>query len=154
MPPPGADQLPGIASQLVSVLSPLRVSPGGMQSITLVLHPEALGDVRATVTATGNEVVVRLAASTSAGTEVLRAALPTLHSDLRDVSQRAVVVLTDANPNGGTFGDRNPSADQQPAHHQTSRVAPNGVPDAPPIAAAPVLDAARSATNRLLDIRI
>lgn len=155
VPSPASHQLPGVSSQLVSVLNPLRVSPGGTQSITLVLHPEALGDVRATVTATGNEVVVRLAASTTAGTEALRAALPSLHSDLRDVHQRAVVVLADArhdNAFGGAFGHQNSPDYEQAARTSTSRLAPSTTPGAAPTSGEGA--AASAASNRLLDVRI
>ena len=142
-------QLPGVASQLLSVLTPLRAAATGTQSVTILLHPETLGDVRATVTSNAQGVLVRLAASTPEGTAALRSALGDLHSGLSDSAQNAVVLLSD-----GGSGERH---GHSPQHAAPESFAPAsaGVLSGPRQAASvsalvrPHLDGAR-----LLDIRI
>src|SRR5262249_27380759 len=58
-PAPTASNLPGVASQLTTVLSPLRHGANGTQTLTIALHPDGLGAVRATVTIDENQLVVR-----------------------------------------------------------------------------------------------
>ncbi len=88
--------MPGVASQLVSVISPLRVSSDGTRSLTVALHPGDLGDVRVTVTTTDQGVVVRMSAASDAGHDALRQNLPQLQQQLTSHGQRATVVLADA----------------------------------------------------------
>ncbi|MHB1776966.1 MAG: flagellar hook-length control protein FliK [Acidimicrobiales bacterium] len=101
---PAGGTFPGVASQLVSVLSPLRALPGGGQAVTIGLHPEALGEVRATIVTVADQVTVRLEASTDAGREALRQALPDLGQHLSSNGQKAAVVLADGKPGGGPGG--------------------------------------------------
>jgi flagellar hook-length control protein FliK len=74
--------MPGVAGQLVDVLSPPRATAGGTYTVTIALHPEELGEVRATVTAGEDQVTVRLVAATGDGDDALRQALSQLHADL------------------------------------------------------------------------
>lgn len=110
---------------MLGVLSPLRTTASGAQTITVVLHPESLGDVRATVTATGNDILVRLTASTDEGAAALRSALPELRSGLSDTGQRPVVVLTDGRGTNTSQGNGGTS-DGSPASSGDQRSARNG----------------------------
>jgi flagellar hook-length control protein FliK len=102
--PGTADSLPGVASQLVTMLSPLRALPGGGQVVTIGLHPQELGVVRATIVASADQVTVRLDAATDAGRQALRQALPELGQHLSSTGQRAVVVLADDRGGGRSGG--------------------------------------------------
>ena len=101
-PPPG--QPAGVAGQLLAVLGPLRTSPAGAKSLTLLLHPAELGEVRATLSVADGQVSVRLVASTADGAAALRAALPDLRSGLGSAAGPAVVVLSGAGSGAASPG--------------------------------------------------
>lgn len=147
----GQSQLPGVASQLVSVLSPLRTGPGGTQSVTVLLHPAELGDVRATVTVSGDQVTVRLLASTTEGASALRSALPDLHSGLSQDGQRSTVLLGDPGAGDATTskGETDGGATYESA---TPGTAPAPLDTAPVAASAHPI--ATATVHRLLDIRL
>jgi flagellar hook-length control protein FliK len=91
--PPSTTDVPGVAGQLVDVLSPPRPTAGGTYTVTIALHPDELGEVRATVTAGDDQVTVRLVASTGDGDDALRQALPQLHAGLSAGGQRTTVTV-------------------------------------------------------------
>ncbi len=149
-----AAPLPGVASQLVSVLAPLRPTPAGGHTVTIALEPAGLGEVRATIVSGPNDLVVRLAAATVDGERAVRAALPELQANLTSGGEHATVVLADTgqggfgapgdpratygNPGGGHFA---PLAGHEPSSPATRHGAANPVRRA--------VDAAA-----LLDVRI
>jgi hypothetical protein len=144
--------LPGVASQLLSVLSPLRSSVVGTQVLSVVLHPEHLGDVRATVASNGDQVVIRLVASTSQGSAALRAALPDLREHLGDSSARTVVFLADgdgANGESQRHGGAQTRAQQQPALSTNVARSPQSTE-----AATTTPAVGRVEGERLLDLRL
>jgi flagellar hook-length control protein FliK len=110
--PGGTTSLPGVASQLVSVIAPLRNSPGGTQSLTIALYPEGLGTVRATFTFDQQQLLVRLAPSSSAGESAIRAALPELHAGLSENSDRRPLVLVEPGSSGSQNGGNGSSPGQ------------------------------------------
>jgi hypothetical protein len=147
-----ASNLPGVASQLVSVVSPLRAGADGTRSISVALHPAELGDVRVAVTTTDETVVVRLAAATEAGHDALRQSLPDLQQHLSGDAARTTVVLADA---GGGDPDRGSSSPGPPAFSDGSggslpssaRPAGSGVP-------ATVAAPGTGSGAHLLDVRL
>jgi flagellar hook-length control protein FliK len=86
--------MPGVAGQLVQVLSAPRPAPGGSYTVTIALRPEALGEVHATVTANQDQVSVRLVAGTSDGADAIRRSLPELHEALAAEGRRAAVSVS------------------------------------------------------------
>jgi flagellar hook-length control protein FliK len=87
--------LPGVASQLVTVLAPIRPVPAGGHTVTIALQPEGLGAVRATMTANDDQLVVRLSTASATAEAAVRAALPELHASLTSGHQEATIVLAD-----------------------------------------------------------
>lgn len=146
--PPGGSpaSLPGVASQLLSVIGPLRGSATGTQSLTVLLHPEQLGEVRATVSSGNGQLVVRLAASTADGTDALRSALPSLQSGLTGGGHHAVVLLADAggerrgSAHTGSQLAGPPTTGRGDPPHGTTTPIPHPVPATP--------------GDRLLDVRL
>gem|GEM_PF-4395281 len=93
--------MPGVAGQLVKVLAAPRPTGQGTYTVTIALHPDELGEVRATVTAGEDQVMVRLMASTGDGDEALRQALPQLHAGLSTGGQRTSVTVGGQGDGGG-----------------------------------------------------
>ena len=87
-----------LASSSTSCRRP-RPTAAGTYTVTIALHPEELGEVRATVTAGEDQVTVRLVAATGDGDDALRQALSQLHADLSVGGQRTTVTV------GGRGGD-------------------------------------------------
>jgi flagellar hook-length control protein FliK len=148
----GTTPLPGVSSQIVSVLAPLRTSAGGTQTVTIVLHPDELGDVRATITVSGDQTTVRLVASTSEATSALRASLPDLQSGLSSDGQRSTILLGDPGSNGSTAEHE---AQDGAAYEAGTPGAPSGPSPGAALSVgmrAPAI--AGSATHHLLDVRI
>jgi len=81
-----------VASQLLSVLSPIQSAPGGEASVVLRLYPEGLGGVKATITTTPSSVAVSLVADTQAGHDALSLAMSQLHDHLERGSGRHTTV--------------------------------------------------------------
>jgi flagellar hook-length control protein FliK len=106
-------QLPGVASQLVSVLAPLRSSATGTQTLTIALHPADLGSVQATLVLANGTLTVRLVASTPAGAAALHASLPDLQHGLEDGGQRSSVLLGDPGSGNASFGNASSGNTQQ-----------------------------------------
>lgn len=99
------EQLPGVTSQLVRVLSPPRPVATGTYTLRVSLHPEALGTVQATVTASDARLAVHLVASTSDGELAIRQSLADLHEALSsDGQQTSVTVSGGGSPGTGSAG--------------------------------------------------
>jgi flagellar hook-length control protein FliK len=107
-----ANQLPGVASQLLTILSPLRSSPNGSHTLTVALQPDGLGEVKAQVTSVANQLVIRLTTESSAAETVVRNVLPELRNNLSEFGQQTTVLLNDA---GGTFSGNSSAQHHQPA---------------------------------------
>lgn len=95
---------PGLAGQLLSVLSPLQSAPGGSASVVLRLFPAGLGSIRATVATTPGAVSVSLVADTQAGHDALAASLAQLHEMLSSEANHATTVDLHFVPAGGREG--------------------------------------------------
>ncbi len=95
------------ANQVVAVLAPLQ-SIDGVHQLTLSLHPAGLGAVTASLTVSGQQLTVQLAASTSAGHQALQQGLEDLRQQLSADGQQATVVLSDGraghHPGGSAAG--------------------------------------------------
>lgn len=100
---PAADEgMPGVAGQLIQVLSAPRPVANGNYTVTVALHPESLGTVQATVIAGEQQVAVHLVASTGTGADALRLALPALHEALAASGQQATVSVAAGGPGTGS----------------------------------------------------
>ncbi|MGH9109122.1 MAG: flagellar hook-length control protein FliK, partial [Acidimicrobiales bacterium] len=140
----GGDGVPGVAGQLVSVLSAPRPTANGTYSVSVALHPESLGTVQATVTAGQDQVTVRLVAATNAGSDAIRSALPQLHEALAASGQRASVSLAGGGAGGGhSIGQQ--GAGQQSAGNGGSPGSGAGAPRTPSGSAGAISVTARGA---------
>ena len=125
----GATQndVPGVSSQLLTVLSPLRATADGRSTITIQLQPEGLGVVQATITQSPTQTLVHLVASTADGQAAIRSGLGDLRQGLSGGGHQADVLLTGNNtPGDGRSGNgpaHQPSAPRQPAPRTTAPVA-------------------------------
>ena len=154
--PGSAPTLPGVASQLVSVIGPLRNGSDGSQSLTIALHPEGLGTVRATLNLDDGQLLIRLAPSSPAGESAIRAALPELHAGLSEDAPRPTVVLVQPGTAGSEQGGQQqgtPAGSGETARHSA------GVRDGEGLArgGAPTAGAATrpgTTTSSLLDLRL
>jgi len=88
-------------AQLVSVLTPLRTTVDGSHQVTLVLQPEGLGVVRATVTVTGQAVAVHLVADTPEARQVLGQSLGELQARLSQDGASVSLSLASDGRSGG-----------------------------------------------------
>ena len=154
VPQSASTSLPGVASQLLTVLTPLRTTAGGTQSITIALHPEGLGDVRATMAINDGQLVLRLSASTPEGSAALRAALPELHNGFDSAAQAPRIVLSDGSGGGSQFAS--PSHDQAPETPMffAGGDRPSTGRAAEPAPMGPMTDPTASASEALLDVRV
>ena len=159
--------LPGVAGQLVDVLSAPRQGADGSFVVTVALHPAALGAVRATVIAKGSQVSVQLVPSTAEGADALRLALPDLRSALSSNGQQVQVTVREipAASSRHAASSRDPSSAGQgggghplatsrhdhPAPVRASR--PARGPAAQPVSTVPLV-AAPAPSPHLVDIRI
>ncbi|MGC8470699.1 MAG: flagellar hook-length control protein FliK [Acidimicrobiales bacterium] len=160
--------LPGVAGQLVDVLSAPRQGADGSFVVTVALHPAALGAVRATVIANESQVSVQLVPSTAEGAAALRLALPDLRSALSSNGQQVQVTVREIpasssknpaasskNPfSAGQGGGGHPLATSRhdhPAPGRASRPARDPAPQ--PVSTVP-LAAAPAPSPHLVDIRI
>jgi flagellar hook-length control protein FliK len=87
-------QPPTPAQQIVTVLAPLRSSPDGTHQVTIGLQPDGLGNVKATVTVSAEQVVVQLAADNDHARDALRQALPLLQHELAGDGSSATVLMS------------------------------------------------------------
>ncbi|MHB1599762.1 MAG: flagellar hook-length control protein FliK [Acidimicrobiales bacterium] len=149
--PASGAQLPGVASQIVSVLAPLRATPAGTQSVTIALHPADLGTVQATLVLRDGTLTVRLVASTSAGTAALHAALPDLQSGLTANGERSSVLLGDPGSQGGSQPQGHPGGSSSHASPASAGAqSPASLVASP---GPPGVSGHLSTTHRLLDVR-
>lgn len=109
--------MPGVAGQLVRVLSAPRPLANGTYTVTVSLHPESLGTVQATVTGSDSRLSVQLVAATSDGAAALRQSLPELREALSANGQQAIVTLSGGGSQGsgtGSLADGTPGGGQSP----------------------------------------
>lgn len=102
--------MPGVAGQLVRVLSAPRPVANGTYTVRISLHPESLGTVQATVTGSDTRLSVQLVASTSDGADALRQSLPELREALSANGPQAAVTVS-----GGTSQGSQGSGTEQAA---------------------------------------
>ena len=76
------------------MLAPLRSSADGTHEVTIGLQPDGLGNVKATVTVSAEQVVVQLAADNDAARDALRQALPLLRHELGGDGSAATVLMS------------------------------------------------------------
>lgn len=107
------EELPGVTSQLVRVLSPPRPVATGTYTLKVSLHPESLGAVQATVTAGDARLSVHLVASTSDGELAIRQGLSELHEALSSGGQQATVTVSGGGSSGAGSSGGGPG--QRPA---------------------------------------
>jgi flagellar hook-length control protein FliK len=94
-PPP-----PTPAQQVVTVLTPLRSSADGTHEVTIGLEPDGLGTVKATITVSSGEIMVRLGTDNAETRDALRQALPQLEHELGGDGSTATVMLSDGHHQG------------------------------------------------------
>ena len=85
--------MPGVAAQLVRVISVPRVTAEGTYTVQVVLHPVELGEVSARITARESGLSVHLVAASDLGTEALQRALPELRTALSAFGTKTTVTL-------------------------------------------------------------
>ena len=147
-------ELPGVASQLLKVISPFRQAPNGSQRVSISLHPTELGEVHVSVTIFNGETSVRLVASTPEGAAAIRSSMGDLESQLASNGQRAHVTFESGFLSGGQTGSdaRQSTGGHTPQHASNP---PQGAERSTitGLAVTPTTDAA-IATTHLIDIRI
>jgi len=162
MSPQGSDSLPGVAGQLVRVLTPQQSLADGSSTVTVALDPPSLGLVKATVVAGVDRLSVQLVTTTAAGAEALRLALPDLKSALVASGQQVQVTVSDGSastseglssaPQGGggqsAFTSRHPAPSSQSPPRSPSHPA-STVPRTTALPRAPT-----ASSSHLVDIRI
>jgi len=101
-----------VAAQLAPQLAVLRHAPDGSQTMTVVLTPDALGEVTVQVTITDGTLDLMLRGGSEHGRHALAEALPDLRRDLESagLSFSRLAVDPDAPRDGGPGGR---AADQQ-----------------------------------------
>lgn len=104
------EELPGVTSQLVRVLSPPRPVATGTYTVKVSLHPQSLGVVHATVTAGDARLAVHLTAGTSSGELAIRQSLAELHEALSSGGQQATVTVSGGHTPGSGPGQRHSGA--------------------------------------------
>ena len=160
-PQQASDPLPGVAGQLVDVLSTPRQGADGSFMVTIALHPASLGAVRATVAASENRVSVQLVPSTAEGADALRLVLPDLRSALSSNGQQVQVTVRESptSSSGNRFFARQGGGDQLPATSRRDHAAAAHVPrpardPAPGLAPMAPRAAVPAPGPHLVDIRI
>lgn len=146
-------ELPGVASQLLQVISPFRQGPNGSQSVTVSLHPMELGEVHVSLTVLNGETSVRLIASTPEGAAAIRSALGDLESQLITSGQRVHVTFDASNLSGGQQGT---DARQwtEGRSHRRSPTSPSGaITSAAESVTAIPRNSSVTPTEHLIDIR-
>jgi flagellar hook-length control protein FliK len=85
--------------------------------VTIALQPEGLGTVRATMTSTDDQLVVRIATSSPQADVAVRAALPELHASLGGGHQGTTVTLADSGSSSNPWANAqtNGQSGDQPA---------------------------------------
>jgi len=152
--PPSAVDVPGVAGQLVSVLSPPRPAAGGTYTVTIALHPENLGEVRATVTAGDDQITVRLMATTGDGDDAIRQAMPQLHAGLSIGGQRTTVTVGGQGGGGSAqWTTGRPAADDH-ADGGSRSTGPVVVSGKPTVAPSPTVVTATGSVQRRIDVRV
>lgn len=102
--PPSAHVLPGVASQLVRTIAPLRQAPDGTQSVTISLHPADLGAVHVAMTLQDGHTLIRISAATSEGASAIRSSLQELETKLSEDGANTTVILEGQTTTAGNSG--------------------------------------------------
>lgn len=97
---------PALPEQLVTLVAPLRQGPDGTHRMSIELRPEELGGVKVDVRILGNEISLHLRADLSATTELLRASLADLRSELEMAGFDAGSLDVGSNTQEGPDSDR------------------------------------------------
>ena len=150
-PTPAPRDLPGVASQLLTVVAAPRATPSGGQTVTVSLHPAELGDVRVSMTIADGQATVRLLAATPAGLEAIRSSLGELQSQLSSNGQQAQVSVE------GGFAGAEQGSTGNPDGRDPERAAASNPSQIATGAAAIGTEATPSTTsdpNRLIDMRL
>lgn len=154
--------MPGVAGQLVRVLSAPRPLADGSYEVTVALHPESLGTVQATVSASETQLTVRLVAATAEGSAALRQALPELHEALGAGGHRTSVTIGDTG-SGASGQSSQGAANRQGMTTQTQRTTHPASQDSSPsphtTAQVPVSSllsgiSGEGTTGRLIDVHV
>jgi len=159
--PQGSGSLPGVAGQLVRVLSAPQPLADGSTTVTIALDPPSLGLVKATVVAGADQLSVHLVTTTALGAEALRLALPDLQSVLSAGGHQVHLTVSDGSastseglssaPQGG--GGQSPFTSQ---HHAPAPPPPRS-PSHPTSTVARTTALRRASppsSSHLVDIRI
>lgn len=147
-------ELPGVASQLLNVISPLRQTPAGGQTLTIALHPAGLGEVRVSLTVSEGQTTVRLIASTPEGANAIRGSLGSLESGLSDGRQQAHVFL--GNELSGSEQQNSSEGRATDGHRQssTSDSSPTSPAHSEIDRSATTDNVSNQSTTRLINMRI
>lgn len=107
--------VPSVGDQLVTAISQVVSSEDGTHEISLALHPEGLGTVKATVSVGPDEVVVRLNTDNQQGHDAIRQNLGDLREQLgENGSRQANVYLTEDAGGRARSGSENDSITTEP----------------------------------------
>ena len=150
---PTSRDLPGVASQLVTTISPFRQAPNGAQTVWISLHPAELGEVHVAMNVTDGQMTVRLIAATPEGAAAIRSSLPDLQSQLSADGQHTTVFL---DGNGLSSGQQSTGQQQWSGTQSRQQAAgPSLSADATAddVSVASVLSTV-STTDHLIDVRI
>lgn len=128
------------------VLTPLRTGADGSQQVTMVLQPEGLGTVRATVSVLNGTVTVHLNAETPEGQQALASNLATLQHELQGDGSRASVILQ-----SGTDGQ---GSNRGPADQRAGAGSPGGAVTADDTTSGAAGTRPASTAQRLVDLRL
>lgn len=122
------------------MLAPLRSSADGTHEVTIGLQPEGLGTVKATITVSSQEIVVRLGTDNAETRDALRQALPLLKHELGGDGSSATVLLSDGDRQGRRAlpGDAARTASGPGTHDGADD--PTAAPIAPPVLGAGHVD--------------
>lgn len=149
VPTNGEHQLPGVSSQLLSILSPPRPSLLGGATVSIALHPESLGEVRVSMTVNDAQTIVHLTATTPEGATALRASADDLRQDLSSDGHQASVFVTDGNAGNSAQG-----SDQHAAQSWREASAPATSTQDPTNEETDPTSANVTSSSRLIDMRL
>jgi flagellar hook-length control protein FliK len=150
---PATRSLPGVASQLVTTISPFRQAPNGAQTVSISLHPAELGEVHVAMNITDGQMTVRLIAATPEGAAAIRSSLSDLQSQLSSDGQHTTVFL---DGNGLSSGQQGAGQQQWSGtqSHESATGSALGAEVATGDSAITTVPSTPSATDHLIDVRI
>jgi flagellar hook-length control protein FliK len=104
--------------------------------VTIALQPEGLGTVRATMTSTDDQLVVRIATSSPQADVAVRSALPELHAALSGGHQATTVTLADSGSASNPWANAQTNSQGADQHATPDRFADRSQAETPLAAAA------------------